>query len=149
MRRVGGLADLHVEWRRVPRFERHLQRVKRRMQGLALSGAGEINVLAILAVESFYRPRIARALEYVTWALLSALSSTRVATLTVGMSQAQLCYWEELGLIDGHRFSPERLAGVARAGQPGWRPRGPSRRRHGEDVGHSGLRHTCAQSCGS
>src|SRR5882757_4039915 len=114
MRRVGGLADLHVEWRRVPRFERHLQRVKRRMQGLALSGAGEINVLAILAVESFYRPRIARALEYVTWALLSALSSTRVATLTVGMSQAQLCYWEEFGLIDGHRFSPERLAGVAR-----------------------------------
>lgn len=95
-----------------PRFERHLARSRPRLERLRQEGDEHPNVLALLAVESFYRPRWRRAGEYVLWAALSLTAPRRLARLSLGPAQVQLRHWRALGQLDGIRFSFGRLAAV-------------------------------------
>jgi hypothetical protein len=104
--------DLGVELRRRPRFERHLERMAPDLRELRGTGHSNANALAILAVESFFRPRPARVLEYAAWILLSLVGRRWAGRLSVGTSQAQVRHWRSLGVIDDERFSFERLARV-------------------------------------
>ena len=95
-----------------PRFAAHLRRLRPRLERLRQEGEGHTDVLALLAVESFYRPRCRRAGEYLLWAALSLAAPRRLARLSVGPAQVQLRHWRTLGHLDGIRFSFSRLAAV-------------------------------------
>ena len=94
-------------------FDRHLRRTLARFGHDGPGAAANPNVLALLAVESFFRPRSARLVEYATWMLASLPPRRWLGRLTVGIAQARLEHWDDLGLIDGLGFSPGRLARVA------------------------------------
>lgn len=102
---LGGIA-------RGPRFSLHLRRTRRLIRGLEEKGLCEPNVLAILAVETFYRPAALRMVEYVAWLALSVFGHERVRTMSIGRAQVQLVHWRDLGLIDSVRFSVGRLGRV-------------------------------------
>lgn len=102
------MRDAHIVFAREARFKRHLRRLAPLLSRLRREGRSEPNVLAILAVESFYRPAPLRLLEYVAWAVLSFLP-TRHGHVSVGMAQIRLHNLVELGLIDSTRFSLDRL----------------------------------------
>lgn len=99
-----------------PRFSLHLRRTRRLIRCLEEEGLCEPNVLAILAVETFYRPAALRVLEYVAWLTLSVFGLERVRTMSVGRAQVQLVHWLDLGLIDSVSFSFGRFARVRKAG---------------------------------
>lgn len=105
---LGGIA-------RRPRFSLHLRRTRRLIRGLEEKGLREPNVLAILTVETFYRPAALRMLEYVAWLALSVLRLERVRTMSIGRAQVQLVHWRDLGLIDSVRFSLGSFARVRNA----------------------------------
>lgn len=110
--RGAALAADSVTWRRRPAaFERHLARLAPAFDGLRARGHDNPNVLAILAVESYYRPRAIRAVEYALWALASALGRP-VDRLSVGRAQLQLVHWRALGVLADTRFNRESLARV-------------------------------------
>jgi len=94
------------------RFRRHLARLGPRLDRLAAEGHGEPNVLALLAVESFYRPRAARLGEYALWAATSLLRPRALPTLSPGLAQVQLRHWAAGGELSGLRITPSRLARV-------------------------------------
>jgi hypothetical protein len=94
------------------RFSLHLRRIRRLIRGLEAKDLREPNVLAILAVETFYRPAAVRMLEYVLWLALSAFGLERIRSMSIGRAQVQLVHWRDLGLIDSVRFSFGRLARV-------------------------------------
>jgi hypothetical protein len=104
------LRDLGVELGRRHRFERHLGRMAPDIQELRAAECSNVNALALLSVESFFRPRPARLLEYAAWVLLSLAGRRWAGRLSVGRSQAQVRHWRRLGVIDDERFSFERLA---------------------------------------
>jgi hypothetical protein len=79
---------------------------------LETNGRSDPNVLAIVAVESFFRPRALRVLEYAGWLAMSLLRRRWISGLSVGRVQAQLVHWQRLGLLDSDRFSLRRLATV-------------------------------------
>jgi hypothetical protein len=86
--------------------------MRRRMAGLPGEGRADRNVLAILAVEGFYRPRPRRAFEYVGWFALSVVGSPSVERITVGAAQVRLSHWRDLGMLESTRFSVRRLRRV-------------------------------------
>jgi hypothetical protein len=92
------------------RFRRHVKRTIPHMA--ALRDRGNANVLAILLVETFYRPRLVRWLEYLIWMTTSLARGTR-ETISVGPAQLQLRHWRDAGLLDGVDFSLRRLATVS------------------------------------
>jgi hypothetical protein len=94
------------------RFERHLRRTLPRLRDLQSDGHDDANVLAILAVETFFRPRLARGIEYLAWFAMSLCRRQAVALLSVGTAQAKLEHWRAYGLIESERFSFRALAGV-------------------------------------
>jgi hypothetical protein len=102
---LGGIA-----WH--PRFRLHLRRRGRLIRSLEAGGLSEPNVLAILTVETFYRPAPYRLLEYVAWLVLSIVRPERVRSMSIGRAQVQLAHWRELGVIDAVRFSLRRFARV-------------------------------------
>jgi hypothetical protein len=106
------MRDANITIARRLRFRRHLRRIEPVLAGLRSNGHSEPNVLAILAVESFYRPRPVRALEYAVWALASLVAPASVGRISVGMAQLRLANWVELGLMDSPRFSTRRLRWV-------------------------------------
>lgn len=65
-------------------------------------------------METFYRPRPARLLEYGAWVVYSVLRPGRVGRLSVGAAQVQLRHWHRWGQLPGVRFTPGRLATVLR-----------------------------------
>jgi len=109
------MRDLNATIAREARFRRHLRRLQPVLERLRAGGRSERNVLAILAVESFYRPRLLRALEYVTWAAISVVAPAAARRISVGMAQLQLANWVTVGMIDSTRFSRERLRRVRSA----------------------------------
>ena len=111
-RRAARAADW-LTWRRRPRaFERHLSRSAPVVDWLRARGHTNPNVLAILMVESFYRPRRVRAVEYAFWAAASAIGRPSVERLSVGRAQVQLTHWRSLGLLSDTRFSRDALGRV-------------------------------------
>jgi hypothetical protein len=94
------------------RFRLHLWRMRSKFERLRRRGCSDPNVLAILAVEAFYRPRARRAVEYGGWLLLSLVGSRSAARITVGIAQARVSHWRDLGLLDSVRFSIRGLARV-------------------------------------
>ena len=75
-------------------FETHLEQVVPR-----LVQAGQpvrTDILAHLAVESYFRRSNDRMLEYVAWLVLWAIRSGRLETLSVGIGQIQLRRWKAL-----------------------------------------------------
>jgi len=92
------------------RFHRHLVRLAPLLDRLADAGLDEPNVLALLAVESFYRPPAARLGEYALWAAASLVRPSALPTLSPGLAQVQLRHWAAVGEIDGLRWTPARLA---------------------------------------
>jgi hypothetical protein len=86
--------------------------MRRRMAGLRQDGHADRNVLAILAVEGFYRPRPRRAFEYMGWLTLSVVGSRSVGRITVGTAQVRLSHWRDLGMLKSTRFSVRRLRRV-------------------------------------
>ena len=113
---IRGMRDANILLAREARFRRHLRRVTPALARLLGGGRAEPNVLAILAVESFYRPRPLRALEYVAWATLTLLAPRRTPAISVGVAQLRLDNWRALGMIDSTRFSPARLRRVRDVG---------------------------------
>lgn len=109
---VGSIQDANVLPARELRFRLHLRRMRRKLDRLRRNGRSNPSVLAILAVETFYRPLPMRMLEYASWFLLSALKSSSASGLTVGIGQAQLLHWRDLGLLESDRFSVDSLARV-------------------------------------
>jgi hypothetical protein len=110
-RRVARAADW-ITWRRPPgSFERHLARSAPVLDELRARGHDSPNVLALLVVESFYRPAPTRAVEYAFWATASALGRP-IDKLSVGRAQLQLIHWRSLGLLEDTRFSRAALAQV-------------------------------------
>jgi hypothetical protein len=106
------LRDANVSLARETRFPLHLRRMTPKLERLQRSGRSDPEVLAILAVEAFYRPRPRRAIEYIGWLVLSVLGHRSAARVTVGIAQARLSHWRDLGLLDSERFSIRRLARV-------------------------------------
>jgi len=94
------------------RFRRHLARLAPVLDRLAAAGLDEPNVLALLAVESFYRPRAARLGEYALWAMASLVGPSALPTLSPGLAQVQLRHWLGAGELAGLRWTPSRLARV-------------------------------------
>lgn len=112
VRRLAHAADV-VTWRRgTPAFERHVDRSLRTVDELRSRGHAAPNVLAILLVETFYRPRLVRAAEYLFWALASLLRRPGIDRLSVGSAQVQLIHWKAFGLASSTRFSRRELARV-------------------------------------
>jgi hypothetical protein len=109
---VTAVRDLNVTFARAHRFRRHLRRMSPTLWRLQAAGLDHRNVLAVLAVESFYRPRPLRAFEYATWMLSSLLGRRRHRRLSVGIAQIQLRHWRDLGLLESTRFSLPALAQV-------------------------------------
>jgi hypothetical protein len=97
------------------RFRLHLSRMRPKLDRLRQSGRSNETVLAILAVEAFYRPILRRAVEYAGWLILSLLGSRSAARVTVGIAQARVSHWHDLGLLESERFS---LRGLARVLDP-------------------------------
>ena len=97
---------------REARFRLHLRRMRPKFNRLRESGRSNQTVLAILAVEAFYRPSLRRAVEHGGWFILSLLRSRSASRITVGIAQARVSHWRDLGLIDSERFSLRRLARV-------------------------------------
>lgn len=95
-----------------PWFGAHLRRLRPRLDALRRQGEDHPNVLALLAVESFYRPRWRRAGEYLLWAACSLAAPRRLERLSLGPAQVQLRHWRHAGLLDGLRLTPSRLATV-------------------------------------
>lgn len=95
-----------------PRFDEHLRRLRPRLDGLRQAGESHPAVLALLAVESFHRPRWRRAGEYLLWAACSLAAPGRLERLSLGPAQVQLRHWRRAGLLDGLRLTPSRLATV-------------------------------------
>lgn len=106
------IRDANVSPARETRFRLHLRRMRRTNERLRRNGRADPEVLAILAVESFYRPRVLRAIEYVAWLVLSMLGSPSAARVTVGIAQARVSHWRDLGLLRSERFSLGHLASV-------------------------------------
>ncbi len=104
--------DACAGFARHARFKRHLRRMTAVIEKLEASGRDDATVLAILTVESFYRPRALRLLEYLGWLGLTMLRHDRARMISVGRGQLQLVHWRSLGLIESHRFSIERWAKV-------------------------------------
>jgi hypothetical protein len=102
--------DLTVGIAREARFERHLRRKMPMIEELRRRGRGDPNVLAILAVESFFRPALARAIEYLQWLVLTLRNSEAVAGISVGHAQVQLTAWVEAGMMTTPWFSLRRLS---------------------------------------
>lgn len=111
VRKVARAADW-VTWRRSRSFVRHIARSAPLVDGLRARGHASPNVLAILIVESFYRPRPARAVEYAFWAAASVAGRPSVERLSVGRAQLQLTHWRSLGLLEDTKFSREALTRV-------------------------------------
>jgi hypothetical protein len=106
------MRDANVAMAHEARFRLHLRRMKPKLDRLRRSGRSNETVLAILAVEAFYRPSLRRAVEYGGWFVLSLLGRGSAARITVGIAQARLSHWRDLGLLDSERFSIRRLARV-------------------------------------
>ncbi len=106
------MRDANVSLAREARFQLHLRRMRRKLEPLRRSGRSNPNVLAIIAVEAFYRPRARRAVEYAGWLVLSLLARGSAERITVGIAQVRLSHWRDLGLLDSERFSIRRLARV-------------------------------------
>jgi hypothetical protein len=108
------LRNATVAFAHEARFRRHLRRMSPKLERL---GTGDANqrVLAILAVETFYRPALRRAIEYAGWFILSLLGSGAAARITVGIAQVRISHWRDLHLLDSERFS---LRGLARVLDP-------------------------------
>jgi hypothetical protein len=106
------IRNANVSFARDVRFPRHLRRMRRRMAGLPRDGRADRNVLAILAVEGFYRPRPRRAFEYAGWLALSAVGNRSVGRITVGPAQVRLSHWRDLGMLESTRFSVRRFLRV-------------------------------------
>jgi hypothetical protein len=83
-----------------------------KLERLQRRGCSDPKVLAILAVEAFYRPRARRAVEYAGWLLLSLAGSRSASRITVGIAQARVSHWHDLGMLDSERFSIRGLARV-------------------------------------
>jgi len=79
------------------------------MAGLPRGDRADRNVLAILAVEGFYRPGPRRAFEYLGWVVLSVVGNRSVERITVGTAQVRLSHWRDLGMLESTRFSLRRL----------------------------------------
>lgn len=69
-------------------------------------------VIAILAVEGFHRQHLRRWLEYLAWIVLSVFAPKHVATLSIGVAQAQVRWWVESAQITSARFSLNSLGTV-------------------------------------
>ncbi len=104
--------DVNVGVARRARFRLHLRRTLRLVRRLEADGRSDANVLAIIAVETFFRPRALRLLEYAGWLLVSLLGWSWLSGLSVGRAQVQLVHWRRLGLLDSDGFSLSRLATV-------------------------------------
>lgn len=104
--------NANVSFARNVRFPVHLRKMRRRMAGLPRNSRANRNVLAILAVEGFYRPRPRRAFEYLGWLTLSLFGSRSVGRITVGPAQVRLSHWRDLGMLKSTRFSLRRLRRV-------------------------------------
>ncbi len=106
------IRDANVVPARDVRFRLHLRRMRAKLERLRRSGRSDRAVLAVLAVEAFYRPAPARMVEYALWLLLSALRSRAAHKVTVGVAQAQIAHWRDLGLLESETFSLRRLGRV-------------------------------------
>ena len=94
-------------------FLKHLDRTKYLRTSLYRQGASSAIIVAILAVETYFRPLAWRVAEYILWMLLSihwnARTKWRVDRISVGSAQIQLRNWVQAGLINDTRFSIKRL----------------------------------------
>ena len=106
------MRDLNIALAGRTRFRLHVRRMRRTTYRLRRNGRSDPKVLAILAVEAFYRPRAARTIEYLWWLVLSVLGKPSASTITVGIAQARTSHWRDLGLLNSERFSLRRLARV-------------------------------------
>ena len=110
--KLAQMRDVNLAIAREARFRLHLRRMRPKLDRLRQSGRSNQTVLAILAVEAFYRPGLRRAVEHGGWFILSLLRSRSASRITVGIAQARVSHWRDLGLIDSERFSLRRLARV-------------------------------------
>jgi hypothetical protein len=106
------MRDANVAMAHDARFRLHLRRMRPKLNRLRQNGRSNETVLAVLAVEAFYRPRLSRAVEYGGWFVLSLLGRRSAARITVGIAQARVSHWRDLGLLDSERFSLRRLTRV-------------------------------------
>ena len=110
--KLARMRNVNLAKAREARFRLHLQRMRPKLDRLRQSGRSNRTVLAILAVEAFYRPGLRRVVEHGGWFILSLLRSRSASRITVGIAQARVSHWRDLGLIDSERFSFHRLARV-------------------------------------
>jgi hypothetical protein len=82
---------------------RHLAANQPLIRHLRASGRSEIEVLALILTETFFRDKLHRILEYSAWMILAFVWPARVCRLSVGISQMQLRHWVRLGYLQNVR----------------------------------------------
>jgi hypothetical protein len=68
---------------------------------LLASGRKNQVIIALMATESFFRPKLHRLAEVFCWLVLDILHSERSKYISVGISQVQVRHWHSAGIISG------------------------------------------------
>ena len=75
-------------------FRDHLYRSRKWVEQLLDARNGRPDVIALLLVETYFRPTWVRKLEYALMPILRRVAADRYSRLTVGMAQLQLRHWQ-------------------------------------------------------
>jgi hypothetical protein len=75
------------------RVEQHLERWKPYIFALLQSERRDLDVIAIVLTETFFRPKQIRLLEFLSFKILSFLGCSRANIVSLGMGQVQARHW--------------------------------------------------------
>ncbi len=84
---------------RSPTTNRHWREFSSTQALLVASGRRDPTVLAVLTTESFFRRRLERMLEYISWFILDCFNCSRADTISVGISQVQVRHWRKAKIV--------------------------------------------------
>lgn len=77
-------------------FRKHLRRSREWVQDLLNAGYGRPDIIALLLVETYFRPTWKRFLEYAVLPILRLVANDRAEHLSVGLAQLQLRHWHRV-----------------------------------------------------
>lgn len=79
------------------KFERHFVEISPLIKKLIHSKRDSFVVLALLVVESYFRPYGLRLLEYIYWTFMLFIRRKSVDNISLGLAQIKYKYWRMIG----------------------------------------------------